>query len=124
MYLAENGHKVTVLEMRDKLAADAAPLHYYNMFREAWEKLPNFKYILKAHCTGIEPDKVTYKDADGVEHAVEAGGVVIAVGMKPKNNPALQFYGTADRFFTIGDCNVIGNVQKAMRSAFSTASML
>lgn len=124
MHLAEKGHKVTVLEMTDMLARDATPIHYYSMFKEAWEKLENFKYILQACCYGIGADKVTYLDADGAEHTVEAGSVVIAVGMKPKNDLALEFYGVGDRFFMIGDCNVAGNVQKAMRSAFSTASML
>jgi 2,4-dienoyl-CoA reductase-like NADH-dependent reductase (Old Yellow Enzyme family)/thioredoxin reductase len=124
MHLAEKGHDVTVIEMLDMLASNAPPLHFYSMFREAWEKLPNFKYILKARCTSIGANQVTYTTADGAEHAIEAGSVVISVGMKPKNDLALKFYGAADRFFTIGDCNVAGNVQKAMRSAFGTASML
>jgi 2,4-dienoyl-CoA reductase-like NADH-dependent reductase (Old Yellow Enzyme family)/NADPH-dependent 2,4-dienoyl-CoA reductase/sulfur reductase-like enzyme len=124
MHLAEKGHKVTLLEMQDMLAPDAVPIHYYVMFKEAWEKLENFKYILQARCNSIGADKVTYIDADGAEHAIEAGSVVIAVGMKPKNDLALEFYGVGDRFFMVGDCNVAGNVQKAMRSAFSTASML
>jgi 2,4-dienoyl-CoA reductase-like NADH-dependent reductase (Old Yellow Enzyme family)/NADPH-dependent 2,4-dienoyl-CoA reductase/sulfur reductase-like enzyme len=124
MHLAEKGHKVTLLEMLDMLAPNAVPIHYYSMFREAWEKLANFRYILQARCNGIGADKVTYIDVGGAEHAIEAGSVVIAVGMKPKNDLALEFYGVGDRFFMIGDCDVAGNVQKAMRSAFSTASML
>jgi 2,4-dienoyl-CoA reductase-like NADH-dependent reductase (Old Yellow Enzyme family)/NADPH-dependent 2,4-dienoyl-CoA reductase/sulfur reductase-like enzyme len=124
MYLAEKGHKVTVLEMLDMLARDAVPIHYYSMFREAWENLENFKFILKARCNGIGPDKVTYVDSKGKEHSIKAGSVVIAVGMKPKNDLALKFYDAGDRFFMIGDCNRVGNVQKAMRSAFSTASMI
>jgi 2,4-dienoyl-CoA reductase-like NADH-dependent reductase (Old Yellow Enzyme family)/thioredoxin reductase len=124
MHLAEKGHRVTLLEMLDKLAPNAPPAHYYGQFKEAWEKLPNFKYVLKARCQRIGPDSVTYTDADGAEHSIQAGSVVIATGMKPKNDLALNFYGAADRFFMIGDCNVVGNIQKAMRSAFSTASML
>jgi 2,4-dienoyl-CoA reductase-like NADH-dependent reductase (Old Yellow Enzyme family)/thioredoxin reductase len=124
MHLAEKGHKVTVLEMMNMLARDAVPIHYYSMFQEAWEKLQHFKYILNARCHGIGADKVTYLDADGKEHAIKADSVVIAVGMKPKNDLALEFYGAGDRFFMIGDCNIVGNVQKAMRSAFSTASTL
>jgi len=124
MHLAEKGHKVTVLEMQDMLAPDTVPIHYYSMFMEAWEKLENFKYILKARCTGIKADGVTYVDADGKEHDIKAGSVVISVGMKSKDDHALQFYGSANRFFMIGDCSKSGNVQKAMRSAFSTASML
>jgi 2,4-dienoyl-CoA reductase-like NADH-dependent reductase (Old Yellow Enzyme family)/thioredoxin reductase len=124
IHLAEKGHKVTLLEMLDKLAPDAPPLHFYSMFEEAWEAQPNFKYILNARCTSIGTNEVTYIDAEGAEHAVEADSVVIAVGMKPKNDLALQFYGAGNRFLMIGDCSVAGNVRKAIRSAFSVASML
>jgi 2,4-dienoyl-CoA reductase-like NADH-dependent reductase (Old Yellow Enzyme family)/thioredoxin reductase len=124
MHLAENGHRVTVLEMRGKLAPDSTPLHYYSMFKEAWEKLENFSYILHALCTSIENDHVTYRDKEGKEHKIKAGNVVLAAGMKPKNDLALRFYGSGDSFFMIGDCIAAGNIQKVMRSAFSIASML
>jgi pyruvate/2-oxoglutarate dehydrogenase complex dihydrolipoamide dehydrogenase (E3) component len=123
MHLAEKGHKVTVLEMANMLAREAVPIHYYSMFREAWEKLENFKAIVNARCNGIGADKVTYIDADGKEQSIKADSVVIAVGMKPKHD-ALNFYGAGDRLFMIGDCNAAGDVQRAMRSAFSAASML
>jgi thioredoxin reductase len=124
MHLAERGHKVTLLEMRDRLAPDAVPVHYYSLFQEAWEKLDNFKYILQARCNDIGAEKVSYLDTGGSEYTIKAGSVVIAVGMKPKNDLALGFYDAADRFFMIGDCNGAGNVQKCMRSAFATASQL
>jgi len=124
MHLAEKGRRVTLLEMGGKLAPDAPPIHFYHMLRDAWEKQANLRCIVNARCTGIGEHEATYTDAEGAEHAVEAGSVVIAVGMKPKTDAALEFYVAADRFFVIGDCNVVGNVQKAMRSAFSIASML
>ncbi len=124
MHLAEKGHRVTVLEMTGMLAREAPPIHYYTMFREAWEKLENFNSIVNARCNGIARNKVTYVDADGKEHAIAAGSVVIAAGMKAKDDLAMKFYGAGDRFYMIGDCDVAGNVQKAMRSAFSAASKL
>ncbi len=124
MQLAEKGHQVTLLEMQDMLAPDAVPIHYYIMFKEAWEKLSNFKPIVNAKCTGISDKGVTYIDKKGTKHTVKADTVVIAAGMKAKSDLALKFYGTGDRFYIIGDCDKAGNVQKAMRSAFSTASML
>jgi NADPH-dependent 2,4-dienoyl-CoA reductase/sulfur reductase-like enzyme len=124
MHLAEKGHKVTVLEMRDMLALDSTPVHYYSNMKEAWEKLEQFSSIVNARCNGIGADKVTYLDANGTEHAIQAGSVVIAVGMKPKNDLALEFYGSANDFYMIGDCNIAGNVQKCIRSAFATASQL
>ncbi|RPJ59532.1 MAG: FAD-dependent oxidoreductase, partial [Dehalococcoidia bacterium] len=124
MYLAENGHQVTVLESGDMLASKSPPVHFYSMFHEAWEKLANFKYILNARGNGIGPGKVTYMDADNMEHTIEVGSIVIAVGMKPMDDLAMTFYGTGDRFFMVGDCCGAGNVQKTMRSAFSTGSMI
>jgi 2,4-dienoyl-CoA reductase-like NADH-dependent reductase (Old Yellow Enzyme family)/NADPH-dependent 2,4-dienoyl-CoA reductase/sulfur reductase-like enzyme len=123
MHLAEMGREIVLLEVLDRLASHAPPLHFYNMFRDAWEKLPNFKYHLNAHCTDIKMGKVTFRKGD-TEHTVEAGSVVIAVGMKVRNELVMSFYGAGDRFFMIGDCSVVGNVQKAIRSAFGTASML
>jgi 2,4-dienoyl-CoA reductase-like NADH-dependent reductase (Old Yellow Enzyme family)/thioredoxin reductase len=124
IHLAEKGHKVTVLEMTDMLARDAVPIVYYSMFKEAWEKLENFKSILNARCNGIAGDGVTYLDSDGREHKIKAGSVVLAAGMKPDHSKALKYFGSADRVFMIGDCNMVGDVQKAMRSAFSTASVI
>jgi NADPH-dependent 2,4-dienoyl-CoA reductase/sulfur reductase-like enzyme len=124
MHLAENGHEVMIIEMLDKLASSAPPVHYYAMFKEAWEKLPKFKYVLKARCKSIEPEKVTYADADGVDHTIEAGSVVLSVGMKPKNDIVMNFIGAGDKIMAIGDCDKVGNVQKAIRSAFGIASML
>jgi 2-enoate reductase len=124
MHLAEKGHEVTLIEMLDKLAPNAPPVHFYNLFKEAWEKQQNLKCIVKASCKSITPDGVTYTDAKGKERTIKAGSIVLAVGMKPKNDLALKFADAADRFFIIGDCNAAGNVQKAMRSAFDTASLL
>jgi 2,4-dienoyl-CoA reductase-like NADH-dependent reductase (Old Yellow Enzyme family)/thioredoxin reductase len=124
MHLAQKGHEVTLIEMLDKLAPNAPPVHFYNLFKEAWENQKNLKCIVKARCQSITADGVTYTDANGKEHTIKAGSVVIAAGQKPKNDLAMKFAGAADRFFVVGDCSAAGNVQKAMRSAFSTASLL
>ena len=124
MHLAEKGHRVTLLEMGAKLAPNAPPAHFYNMFRDAWERRPNLRCLVEARCTSIGTNTVTYTDAQGAEHPIEAGSVVIAAGVKSMNDSALEFYRAAERFFLIGDCYVVGNVQKALRSAFSIASML
>jgi NADPH-dependent 2,4-dienoyl-CoA reductase/sulfur reductase-like enzyme len=124
MHLAETGHKVTVVEMLDILAPESIRVHFYTMFQEAWEKLPNFKSILNSRCTSISSNGVTYADKDGKQHKVEAGSIVIAVGMKAKSDLAMKYYSPDYEFFLIGDCNKAGNVRKAIRSAFSIASMI
>jgi pyruvate/2-oxoglutarate dehydrogenase complex dihydrolipoamide dehydrogenase (E3) component len=124
IHLARMGREVTLLEMGDKLAPKAPYTHFYNMLRAEWEKLPNFKYVLKARCKSITDKNVAYTGSDGQEHAAEAGSVILAVGMQPENDLALRFYGIADRFFMIGDCDIPGSVQTAIRNAFSNASTL
>jgi 2,4-dienoyl-CoA reductase-like NADH-dependent reductase (Old Yellow Enzyme family)/thioredoxin reductase len=124
LHLAEKGHKVKVVEMLNMLASDAPPVHYYAVLMDYWEKEKNFSFVVNACCNSIKADRVTYLDTYGVEHEIKADSVVIAVGMKAKSDLALKFHGVSDRLYMIGDCDKAGNVQKVMRSAFSTASML
>jgi 2,4-dienoyl-CoA reductase-like NADH-dependent reductase (Old Yellow Enzyme family)/thioredoxin reductase len=124
MHLAQKGHQVTLLEMTGKLAPSAPPLHFYSLFKEAWERELNLKCIVNARCESIAEGKVAYIDASGTGHELEAGSVVIAAGMKPRNDLAIKFFSCAERVYMIGDCVAAGNVQKAVRSAFSAASMI
>ncbi len=124
MHLAQKGHKVVLLEMLAELAPECTPIHYRSLFIEAWESQDGFSYILNARCTSIEKDRVVYVDGEGAEHELPAGSVVMASGMKAKTDEALKLFNTADTFHIIGDCDKVGNIQTAMRSAFSIASMI
>jgi pyruvate/2-oxoglutarate dehydrogenase complex dihydrolipoamide dehydrogenase (E3) component len=124
MYLANQGHEVTVLEMRDELAADTTLIHYRSMFVEAWESIRMLRPVTGARVTKVEGDAVVYTDEDNAEHSVSADSVVVAVGMKAKSDEALSYYGAADRFFLIGDCAKPATLHEAMRSAFAAAGSL
>jgi 2,4-dienoyl-CoA reductase-like NADH-dependent reductase (Old Yellow Enzyme family)/thioredoxin reductase len=124
MHLAQKGHQVTVLEMREDLAMDSTPIHYRSMFRNAWEAQEGFKSMVNVRCTGISPRGVTYLDKTGVEHELAAGSVVLAVGMRARVDEALGLYTPGDKVQLIGDCSKVGNVQTSMRSAFSAASQI
>ena len=121
MNLAQKGHEVTVLEMTHMLAPESTAIHYYSMFKDAWEKLPGFHSVVKATVTAVEDDKVTYLDAEGVEHAIPCDSVVISLGMRAKTDEALAFSNTADHFAIIGDCKKPATVQQAMRQAYAVA---
>ncbi|MBP2643095.1 MAG: FAD-dependent oxidoreductase [Firmicutes bacterium] len=124
IFLAQNGHDVTVLTRQDRLASDATPIHYIECVREAWESLDNFSFITNAKTTRIEKGKVVYQDANGNEQTIETDEVVISGGMKALSNEAFSFFGTAERFFMIGDCEKVGCIQTSVRSAFGAASQL
>lgn len=124
MYLAKNGHEVTVLEMRDLLAADTTPIHYRSMFEAAWEAIPQFHSILNAKVAGVSKEGVTYLDREGKEEFISADSVVVSAGMQSKKEEALSFYGTADEFYMIGDCKKPATILEAMRTAFATAAQI
>lgn len=123
IFLASKGHDVTVIEMKDRLAPDSTPVHYYSMFKDAWERQEGFHYILNARCTGIDPDGVRYTDSEG-EHKIAAGSVIVAAGMKALADEAVSFYRPGDRVYLAGDCSKAGNIQKAIRSAYFLASTI
>ncbi len=123
IYFARMGRKVTVLEMRDMLATDSVPVHYWKMFRDEWEACETFTGITNATVTGISATGVTYCDSDGNEQFVPGKTVLLAAGMQPCQADALSYAGAAgERFEMIGDCQAVGNIQKVMRSAFIAAS--
>lgn len=122
IHLARLGRKVTVIAAHDKLAEDATPVHYRVMFRDVWENQEGFGYVLNSRCNGIHDGYVTYKSEDGQEHRLDCDSVLVAAGMRPRTEETLPFYGTAGYTSVIGDCSKVANVQKAMRSAYITAS--
>lgn len=124
MFLAQSGRNVTVLEMRDRIAADTTFMHYEDQFRAAWEAIPTFSSIVNAKATRITDTEVFYQDADGVEHALSADSVVISAGMKAKRDVAISFYGVGERFYMVGDCRKPGTLQIVNRSAYATASVI
>ena len=122
IFLAQKGRKVTVIEMRDELAADTTVMHYRSMFAAAWEKEENFHYVLNATAKEIAADHVVYTDNEGADHSIPADSVVLSVGMRSKTDEALGFYGTNPGFFMVGDCKKPGTIQTANRSAWVTAN--
>ena len=125
LHLAKLGHKVKVLEMQDKLAPDAVPIHFYCLFREEWEKQPNFSFALNAKCTGIAEGKtVTYLDENGEEQTVSGDTVLVAAGMQGRQDEAISLNGMAPKTYYVGDCTRLGSIQTAMRTAFGIASSL
>ncbi len=122
MFLAQNGREVTVIEMRDELAADTTVMHYRSMFQAAWEAIPSFHFVLNATAKAIAPDHVTYTDQNGEDHDIPADSVVLSVGMRSKTDEALSFYGTGRAFWMVGDCKKPGTIQTTNRSAYGVAN--
>jgi 2,4-dienoyl-CoA reductase-like NADH-dependent reductase (Old Yellow Enzyme family)/thioredoxin reductase len=124
LYLAQNGHNVTVLTNERQLAPDAQHVHYLETLQMAYEALKNFSFMTGVTTTGIADGKVTYKDAAGNEKSLVADNVIVSAGRKPRKEEALKFYGSSEMFFMIGDCNSAGFLPEANRSAYAAVSQV
>ena len=125
LHLAQQGRKVTILEMKDVIAEEARRVHYYNMFMDAVEEYRgSLKIILKATCTGIGPEGVSYRDESGETHTLPAGTVLLAAGMKADVSGAARYMNCGKSFYTVGDCGQMGNLQTAIRSGLAIGSAI
>lgn len=122
--LGRMGKEVTVIEQRRLIAADATPIHYYSMFREEWEKLPNFHGITLARASRIEPGTVYYLDSDDVEHPVAFDSLVFSCGMKARSQEAMDLCVPGVKCHLVGDCQNASNIQRLNRVVYGlTQSM-
>ena len=125
LHLAQRGKHVTVIEMKDIAADEARRTHYYSMFMDAVKEYQDsLKIILKAECVGITADCATYRDADGAEHTIPAGTVLLAAGMRADVSGAARYLNCGRQFYLIGDCRQMGNLQTAIRSAYSIGNTI
>ena len=115
IYLAEKGHRVTIIEMKPEFCRDAPFLHHEAVHIEM-EKY-GIKLMNNSRCTEILEDGVRV-ERDGESFTVKADTVVVAAGVRPLMEKAEALRDCAFDFWKIGDCKKAGNVQKAMHEGF------
>ena len=123
MFLAGSGHNVTILS-GDKEQSMSGPGIGQGAGSGPGQR-SNYNFIQEATPTRISEGGLTYKDAQGNEKSIQADSVVLYTGLTSRQDEALKFYNTAGKvFFTVGDCTGIscGNLQKAIRNAYFSAS--
>lgn len=125
MYLAENGHHVTVMTRQGMLALDAPHAHYVVMMMDAYENLDNFDYVRNLQkYVKVDASGVTYIDQEGQEQFVPAELVVLSGGVEPVPEQCAAFYGSGNHVHYIGDCYRAGDVHKAVTAGFATANQI
>ena len=129
LYLARCGHDVTVLTRSGRLAKEADRVHYYEAFRDAWEAESRFSYLTHARTLYVtETDdgclRVRFAGKDGRTSEIFSDSVVACGGMQPLTDAALSYADCGLEFAMAGDCEKIGNIQKAVKSSYTAAVVL
>lgn len=121
VYLADRGHEVTVVEMRDTIAKDAN-LHHGTAVREQVED--KVTALTETRCVALTPEGVVVEDKEGNRSTLSADSIVLSAGLQSKVDQAEAFRPCAPDFFRIGDCDKVGRVQTCIRTAYHTAMSL
>jgi 2,4-dienoyl-CoA reductase-like NADH-dependent reductase (Old Yellow Enzyme family)/NADPH-dependent 2,4-dienoyl-CoA reductase/sulfur reductase-like enzyme len=120
LWLAEHGHGVHILEMRNELASEAGDSHRRALLPRMEAR--GVKRSLGVAVTEIDGGGVRYKDANGAACYLEADTVVYAVGQRAnaERTEALRD-SVSCRFTAVGDCVNARQVKQATYEGFCAA---
>ena len=119
LYLAENGHEVTVIEMVNDIAIDAIVSHRRAMkVRMNQCEVPPVLQV-STKCRAITPEGVTAEGPNGEDLCFEADTIICAVGLSPRTAKADELRQTEKEFVAIGDCTKSAKVLEAVAAGYN-----
>ncbi len=118
MYL---GKRVTLIEMTGAVAQEEAAIPRQALLEHMNEYVTCYCGV---KCTGITAEGMEAADGYGNRALIPADTVVLAAGMRPRNQDAEQFRGLSLFFEPVGDCVTAKNVRNATRTGFDAASRI
>lgn len=121
IHLGMQGKQVTIVEMRDKLAADV------NMFHGIALDLELKRYVTAvtgAVGKAVTEEGLVYTDRAGEEHLLPADAILCAVGMRPCTEVMDALWNLVDEQYVVGDCVRPAQVTQAVSDAYYLAREL
>ncbi|NLT13350.1 MAG: FAD-dependent oxidoreductase [Clostridiales bacterium] len=122
LHLTGLGKKVTILEMQPELAPDASKTHRDELMAEI-KKQAKLEIVTGARCTAIVDDGVLYVK-DDTPGKINAGSIILSVGMRALTALADSFMGLTGEYAEIGDCAKVGTVEDATKTGWAAAMRL
>lgn len=120
-FLAERGHDVGIIEMKDRLAEDVTPENRKFMF-SSFER-HHVKLVPGAKVSAFFADGVTYSMADGTTGALRGyDTIILAMGSRSNNTLSGEITGFVPQVFVIGEAQKApGNAMLATGEALDAA---
>lgn len=127
VYLSRRGHKITLLEMAPELCGGlqfgTKTLEYYRVAVGTLRADANITALTSAKVQRIEPGKVWYTK-DGIEYCVNADTIVMAAGLAPRTEEALEICPDGVDMILVGDCKRAKDIEYATRTGFEAAARI
>lgn len=118
-YLAEQGKKVTVIEMLDTMAGKMVNVARTILMGHLKEL--GVELLTSCKCSKITEDQVIYEDSEGREHVVQAETVVAAIGDKPASALYESLKGSVKELYNIGDSDWPDSIAAAVSQGYYCA---
>ena len=118
--LAEQGNKLTFVEMADTVA----PGTWFQHIDDAMPKLEKAgaKFMLSTKLVSIdEKGAVVEGVKDKKQSKVDADAVVLSLGARPVNGLAKELEGKVKNLFVVGDADKVGRIAHATAEAYDVA---
>ena len=121
IWLAEQGRKVTLIEMKPELCRDAPYLHHEAVLLEL-ARLGVETYT-DTRCMEITQDGAV-AEKNGERFTMYADTVIIAAGVRARIEEVERFRDCAEEFWIIGDCKQGRNVATAVHEGYDAGSYI
>lgn len=118
IHLAQEGKKVTIVEMRDELAPDANVRHRPLLLKQI-EGLAEVRVGLKG--MEVTAQGVVCEDREGQRHLVKGSSVICALGQRARTDVAEALRDTAPYVAVIGDCAKVSTITNAVYQGYHAA---
>lgn len=118
IHLAQEGKKVTIVEMRDALAPDANVRHRPLLLKQI-EGLAEVRTGLKG--MEVTAQGVVCEDREGQRHLVKGSSVICALGQRARTDVAEALRDTAPYVAVIGDCAKVSTITNAVYQGYHAA---
>ncbi len=118
IHLAQEGKKVTIVEMRKELAPDANVRHRPLLLKQ----LENLVEI-RTGFRGLEitPEGVLCEDSEKQQHLLKGNSVLCALGQRARRDVVEALQDTAPYVASIGDCAKVSTITNAVYQGYHAA---
>jgi len=120
-YLVQQGKKVTIVEMLERVAADVGPTSRWVLVKRLRDS--GVGLLTKTRLVGVEGGKPVV-ESDGVRRALDAETVILAVGMRPEQALYQQIRDMGIDVHLVGDCASCKTIYEAVHSGWEVGCLV